>query len=584
MRRPFDEFVSSRGGVLWRTAWLLTGDATRAEQVLGTALARVWSSAGRHDGGPGGFDDEAVTALVRACVPRRRGDQPLAPTDWSAAARPGWTADDEATITERHELLAGLGLLTARQRAVVVLLHAERRTVPVAAAMLRLRTDAVEAVHAAAWAVLRSTPLLGPPGTDRAGSLPPAPAGGQGGARPEPAWPGREELERAEPDLAEPDLAEVHWLRSRLETGIPSPPYVPSWTADAETQGRRARRRSTLAVAAGTALLLAPLAVAGLRELAPDHVPPDATSPSAQPRSVVEAPVPPQCAALPPAGAAPAVPLDVENATVAWLRFCGPAFAPATAVVGSSLDAMVASWVGRPGVVHCPYQRPVDDGTARLQLGTDDGQIHVLDLVIGECGAVEVDGAPMEISGRAVFAQAVGALGSQLLEPLEPDQQAETFAVPHCPIDPLHPQPGARRTLPAYPSTDGLAMPLPAVTALVCRYEPTRGVLPRLVDSFQVGSGAAEQIRAAYLAHDRRAHAPCVDDPGPLFAAVLVDATGSWRSLGFDTGACDALVGPDHEVGTAGHWLVERVRYAVPAQFSVDGWRQPLGAIAPPDQ
>jgi hypothetical protein len=122
-----------------------------------------------------------------------------------------------------------------------------------------------------------------------------------------------------------------------------------------------------------------------------------------------------------------------------------------------------------------------------------------------------------------------------------------------------------RLAAPDYPAPDGLALPLPAVGALICRYDPSRGdAPPRLVESFPVGPHDAEQIRAAYLAYGRSAHAPCVDDPGPLFAAVVVDATESWHGLGFDTGACDALAGPDVRIGTAGHWLVETVRYAVP--------------------
>jgi hypothetical protein len=245
---------------------------------------------------------------------------------------------------------------------------------------------------------------------------------------------------------------------------------------------------------------------------------------------------------------------------------------------------MVASWVSRPGLVDCAYQQPVDDGTARLQLGTQDGRLHVVDLVVGECGAVEVDGEAMAVPGRDVFAQAVGALGHQLSVLTGHERPATRLAVPHCPAHPMRHGPAARSTVPDYPATDGLAMPLPAVTALVCRYEPARTGRPRLVDSLRVGPGDAEQIRAAYLAHLPGAPVPCVDDPGPLFAAVLVDATGSWRRLGFDTGHCDALVGPDYEIGTAGHWLMERVRYAAPAQSSLGGWRQPLGAIAPPDE
>src|SRR3954449_8841744 len=38
----FDEFVAARSGALWRSAWLLTGDEQKAEDLLQTALVKVW--------------------------------------------------------------------------------------------------------------------------------------------------------------------------------------------------------------------------------------------------------------------------------------------------------------------------------------------------------------------------------------------------------------------------------------------------------------------------------------------------------------------------------------------------------------
>jgi hypothetical protein len=38
----FEEFVASRGRDLWRTAWLLTGDAHKAEDLVQTALMKCW--------------------------------------------------------------------------------------------------------------------------------------------------------------------------------------------------------------------------------------------------------------------------------------------------------------------------------------------------------------------------------------------------------------------------------------------------------------------------------------------------------------------------------------------------------------
>src|SRR5919201_5797760 len=38
----FDAFVAARGSALWRTAWLLTGDHHKAEDLVQTALGKAW--------------------------------------------------------------------------------------------------------------------------------------------------------------------------------------------------------------------------------------------------------------------------------------------------------------------------------------------------------------------------------------------------------------------------------------------------------------------------------------------------------------------------------------------------------------
>lgn len=38
----FEEFVAAHGRALWRSAWLLTGDAERAEDLVQTALVKCW--------------------------------------------------------------------------------------------------------------------------------------------------------------------------------------------------------------------------------------------------------------------------------------------------------------------------------------------------------------------------------------------------------------------------------------------------------------------------------------------------------------------------------------------------------------
>ena len=41
-RTDFEEFVAARSTALWRSAFLLTGDAHKAEDLLQTALVKAW--------------------------------------------------------------------------------------------------------------------------------------------------------------------------------------------------------------------------------------------------------------------------------------------------------------------------------------------------------------------------------------------------------------------------------------------------------------------------------------------------------------------------------------------------------------
>lgn len=67
--RGFEQFVAERGKVLWRAAWLLTGDSQHAEDLVQTALSKCFTRYDDMDG------DEApaparhiLTAVARHCV------------------------------------------------------------------------------------------------------------------------------------------------------------------------------------------------------------------------------------------------------------------------------------------------------------------------------------------------------------------------------------------------------------------------------------------------------------------------------------------------------------------------------------
>lgn len=115
-RESFTEWaIVSRRGLL-QTATFLTGDAARAEDLVQEALTRVAQRWPRlRDGNPYGY---ARQILVRDNISWwRRNRVELA----SRVPDPGRTPSGESTVDRRLLLLAALGRLTERQRAVLVL-------------------------------------------------------------------------------------------------------------------------------------------------------------------------------------------------------------------------------------------------------------------------------------------------------------------------------------------------------------------------------------------------------------------------------------------------------------------------------
>ncbi|GAA2211797.1 SigE family RNA polymerase sigma factor [Nonomuraea monospora] len=112
----FREFVLARQQALMRTAYLLTGDAHLAEDLLQSVLVKIagqWGKLSR-DGNP-----EAYTrkALVNQYISWRRRPSPELPS--ADVPERGVTSDDAAL--DRIVLRQALGKLGPKQRAVIVL-------------------------------------------------------------------------------------------------------------------------------------------------------------------------------------------------------------------------------------------------------------------------------------------------------------------------------------------------------------------------------------------------------------------------------------------------------------------------------
>jgi RNA polymerase sigma-70 factor (sigma-E family) len=144
------EFTAWAAGVerrLLRSAYLLTGDLHRAEDLVQEALVKVALRWDRLRGGnPTAY---ARTVIVRDNISwwRRRRDVPVA----SVAEATTVSSDPDAALVVRR----ALGRLTPKQRAVVVLRHFDDLSVEETAAVLGVAVGTVKSQNAQALARLR---------------------------------------------------------------------------------------------------------------------------------------------------------------------------------------------------------------------------------------------------------------------------------------------------------------------------------------------------------------------------------------------------------------------------------------------
>lgn len=153
----FAEFVAARSDAMLRSAWLLTGDAGRAEDLLQTVLADVWRrwatiTTGGH---PEAYVRKALfTTYVSWWRRRWRGEIPSQPPDRSEY---GDIAGESANRDAVRRALAGL---SRQQRAIVVLRYVEDLTVQRTAEVLGCSHNTVKVQASRALRILRTDPNL----------------------------------------------------------------------------------------------------------------------------------------------------------------------------------------------------------------------------------------------------------------------------------------------------------------------------------------------------------------------------------------------------------------------------------------
>ena len=145
--REFTEWAAGAERRLLRSAYLLTGDLHRAEDLVQEALVKValrWDRL--REGNPTAY---ARTIVVRDNISwwRRRRELPMESPEELATV----SSDPDAAMVVRR----ALGRLTAKQRAVVVLRHFDDLSVEEVAATLGVSAGTVKSQNAAALARLR---------------------------------------------------------------------------------------------------------------------------------------------------------------------------------------------------------------------------------------------------------------------------------------------------------------------------------------------------------------------------------------------------------------------------------------------
>ena len=153
----FAEFVAARSSALMRTAYLLTRDHHLAEDLVQTALFKAAMAWQRIEGEPEPYVRRILyTENVSWWRRRRRLVVEAAPVRAEEPAGPGTDIDLQVAL-ER-----ALGLLTAKQRAVLVLRYYEDLSEAGAARVLGVGVGTVKSTHRRALLRLRAVaPHLG---------------------------------------------------------------------------------------------------------------------------------------------------------------------------------------------------------------------------------------------------------------------------------------------------------------------------------------------------------------------------------------------------------------------------------------
>lgn len=150
----FDDFVAARGQALYRSAYLLTGDAHEAQDLVQSALLKVVPKWGRIHAEPEAYV-RRVLYTEHVSRWRRRGGHDERPRDDIPDLADTGPAHADSSAT-RLDLQVALRRLAPKQRAIVVLRYYEDRTEAQTADLLGCSVGTVKRQNHLALARLRT--------------------------------------------------------------------------------------------------------------------------------------------------------------------------------------------------------------------------------------------------------------------------------------------------------------------------------------------------------------------------------------------------------------------------------------------
>jgi RNA polymerase sigma-70 factor (sigma-E family) len=154
----FRDFVAARSAALMRSAWLLTGDETTAQDLVQAALVKTWARWARlvRQDAPEAYVRRVMLSVFLTWNRRRwRGEFPVAAVPDQPELR-----DAAAEADVRQAVSQALRTLPRRQRAVVVLRFFDDLTEAQAADILGCSVGTVKSQTSKALSRLRGCPQL----------------------------------------------------------------------------------------------------------------------------------------------------------------------------------------------------------------------------------------------------------------------------------------------------------------------------------------------------------------------------------------------------------------------------------------